>query len=477
MKKDKQFPEGFLWGGATSAYQFEGAWNEDGKGVNIVDILPHGSREAVPKDHKILPDVFYPSHGGIDFYHTYKEDIRLFKEMGMKCFRMSIAWTRIYPTGVEEEPNEKGLQFYDNVIDELLKNGIEPLITISHDEFPLHLVEAYGGWRNRILIDLYVKYAKTLFERYKGKVKYWITFNEINFCSVIPWYAAGLEFEEGEHKEQIMFQAAHHQMVASALTVKLARSIDPEMKIGCMINAIPSYANTCKPEDVMESIEANHEIFLYTDVCVRGAYPSYANRFFEEKGVKIVMEDGDAEVLAQGSVDFCSFSYYYSRVTPLNPEKVSDLTEDERMLGVLRNPYLKASDWGWVIDPVGLRIILNQLYERYQIPLMIVENGLGAHDELVDGKIHDDYRIEYFKNHLIQVREAIKDGVDVMGYTSWGCIDITAARTGQMSKRYGFIYVDINDDGSGSKKRYKKDSFAWYKRVMESNGEEGLDES
>ena len=475
MKVNKQFPKGFLWGGATSAYQFEGAWNEDGKGISIVDILPHGTREAVPEKHEVLPNVFYPSHHGIDFYHTYKEDIKLFKELGMNCFRMSIAWTRIYPTGEEEQPNEKGLQHYDDVIDELLKNGIEPLITISHDEMPLHLVDAYGGWRNRKLIDFYLKFAITLFDRYKEKVKYWITFNELNFASVLPWHAAGLTFEDGDNREQIMFQAGHHQMVASALAVKAAHDRNPDLKIGCMFNGVPSYAYTCKPEDVMESIEANHEIFLYTDVSIRGAYPSYAARFFSEKGVEINMEPEDAKILAEGCVDFCSLSYYYSRVTPLNPDHLTNLTEDERMLGLLRNPHLISSDWGWVIDPVGLRIILNQLYERYQIPLMIVENGIGAHDELIDGKVHDSYRIDYFKKHLIQLKEAIQDGVELMGYTSWGCIDITAASTGQMSKRYGFIYVDINDDGSGSGKRFKKDSFYWYKRVLESNGEEGLE--
>lgn len=469
----KGFKENFLWGGATAANQIEGAWNEDGKGLSTADILTHGTTGEIPDDMSIDPGKYYSYHKGIDFYHTFKDDIKLMAEMGFKCFRMSIAWTRIFPNGDDKEANELGLKHYDEVFDELRKYNIEPLVTISHYEMPLNLVKKYGGWRSRKVVDFFEKYAETLFMRYKDKVKYWITFNETNFTSTIPFCGAGLVFKPEEIKEPVMFQAAHHQFLASAKAVKLCHKIIPDAKIGCMVCNMPSYARSADPDDVMEQIQAEREIFLYTDVMVRGAYPGYADEFLKQKKASITQRKEDSAILREGKVDFLAFSYYFSRIAPLNPDNDPNISDNDRMLGVTRNKYLKETEWGWVVDPVGLRIALNRMYYRYQIPVMVVENGLGANDILEDGKVHDQYRIDYLKKHIEQMKLAvIKDGVDLMGYTSWGCIDLVSATTGQMSKRYGYIYVDLDDYGNGTMKRYKKDSFFWYKHVIETNGSE-----
>ena len=469
--------EDFLWGGATAANQCEGGYKEGGRGLANVDVAPHG-KDRFPvlagkmKMFECDNEHYYPSHEAIDMYHNYKEDIKLFAEMGFKCYRLSIAWTRIFPTGIEETPNEEGLKFYDSLFDECLKYGIQPLVTICHFDVPMYLVEKYGAWRNRKLVDLYVKYCEAIFTRYKDKVKYWLTFNEINMILHLPFIGAGLYFEEGENEEQIKYQAAHHQLVASALATKLAKKINPEFKIGCMLAAGNTYANTCNPNDVWKSIKKDRENYFFIDVQSRGEYPQYAIKELERKNINIVMEEDDKKILKENTVDFISFSYYSSRLTSADPE-VNAKTEGN-VFATLKNPYLNASEWGWQIDPLGLRITMNSLYDRYQKPLFIVENGLGAVDiPDENGYVNDDYRIDYLREHIKAMIDAVElDGVDLLGYTSWGCIDLVSAGTGEMKKRYGFIYVDKDNDGSGTLKRSKKKSFEWYKKVIASNGKD-----
>lgn len=473
------FRSDFLWGGATAANQCEGAWDVDGKGISCSDICTGGSHKQAKRITPVLEEgTLYPSHEAIDFYHHYKEDIALFAEMGFKVYRFSINWTRIYPTGEEETPNEKGLEFYDRVIDELRKYGIEPLITISHYELPFALTEKYNGWASRKLIDLYLKYCETLFKRYRGKVKYWLTFNEINsatgafggFLSQGILNEGTVDFMHQKDIPELRFQGLHHQFVASARAVKLAHEIDPDYRVGCMQISATMYPLTCSPEDVLACQEMNHlKNWFCGDVQVRGEYPGYIKRYFRENGITVRMEDGDAAALKEGCVDFYTFSYYMSGCATADQEKTAG---EGNLLGGVSNPYLKASDWGWQIDPKGLRYSLNEIYDRYQIPLMVVENGLGAYDKKeADGTIRDDYRIEYLRSHIEQMREAVEDGVDLMGYTPWGCIDLVSASTGEMAKRYGFIYVEKYDDGTGDLSRRKKASFDWYKKVIASNGE------
>lgn len=461
------FPKNFLWGGATAANQMEGAYLEDGKGLSIQDLLPHGVKtprtdEPTPDNLKLI---------GIDFYHRYKEDIKLFAEMGFKVFRMSIAWSRIFPNGDDAQPNEKGLEFYDKVFDELHKYGMEPLVTLSHYETPLALSKKYDGFRSRETIDLFVRYAKTVFERYKGKVKYWLTFNEINTIMTEPYLSGGIWTDKNELSFSDKLQAIHHELVASAAATKVAHEIDPENKIGCMVLALPTYPLTPDPDDVIQAMQNNHTNLLFTDVQARGYYPSYAKRWYKEQNISIDITPEDEEIL-KNSVDFVSFSYYWSLCASADPTKAEDMYFSK----ATPNPYLKATDWGWQIDPKGLRYILNEFYERYQKPLFVAENGLGAYDELVKDEngeytVIDDYRIDFLKQHLVQVEEAIEDGVDVMGYTSWGCIDLVSASTAEMDKRYGYIYVDRNNKGEGTLERYRKKSFYWYKKVIETNGE------
>ncbi len=410
---------------------------------------------------------------GIDFYHRYREDIKLFAEMGFKVFRTSIAWSRIFPKGDELEPNEQGLQFYDNLFDECRKYGIEPLVTISHYETPLHLSREYNGWVNRKLVGFYERYARTIFNRYKDKVKYWLTFNEINSILEAPFMSGGISTPKEKLTMQDLYQACHHELVASATAVRIGHEINPEFKIGCMVLSMPTYPLTPHPDDVIMALQNDHKNQFFGDVHARGYYPSYMKRLFKENGITIHFEPGDQENLKH-TVDFVSFSYYMSICETSDPEK--QIKGEGNLFGGVPNPYLKASEWGWQIDPQGLRYVLNVFYDRYQKPLFIVENGLGAVDQLItDDKgektVLDDYRIDYLKQHLIQVAEAIEDGVELMGYTTWGCIDIVSASTAEMKKRYGFIYVDRNDDGSGTMERYRKKSFHWYKNVIESNGQ------
>lgn len=478
MKMANRFPEGFLWGGATAANQFEGGYSEDGRGASIVDVIPWGPERAkVMKgetDYHTLPESsYYPSHESVDFYHHWKEDIALFAEMGFKCYRFSIAWTRIFPTGEETEPNEAGLIFYENIINELLKHGIEPLVTICHFDLPVALLEKYGGWRSRKTIECFERYAKTLFERFKGKVRYWITFNEINMLIHMPFCGAGVLFAPGEDKDKVKYQVAHHELVASARAVQIGHEIDPESKIGCMLAGGTYYPWSCDPEDVLAAIRQDHVNYFFSDVQVRGYYARYALKDLERRDVMPQMEPGDLDELKKGNVDFVSFSYYSSRCTAGDLSKTGAAVTTNAAT-TLRNPHLKASEWGWQIDPVGLRIVLNNLYDRYQKPLFIVENGLGAKDTVeADGSVHDDYRIDYIREHIRNMERAInEDGVELLGYTSWGCIDLISASTGEMSKRYGYVYVDMDDKGQGTRERKRKKSFYWYQKVIESNGTE-----
>jgi 6-phospho-beta-glucosidase len=475
---NRKFPEGFLWGGATAANQLEGAYQEGGKGLNLADVLPGGKvrLELLMKpgfNYEIEQDKYhYPNHEGIDFYHRYKEDIALFAEMGFKVFRLSIAWSRIFPRGDEETPNEEGLAFYDRVFDELHKHGIEPVVTISHYETPLHLIKEYGAWKNRKLIGFFERYVRTIFDRYKNKVKYWMTFNEINGATHFPLFGLGFSASSEEARLQESFQGLHHQFVASALAVKIGHEIIPGSQIGCMLVYAPVYAFDSNPENVMYALR-EEQIFNYYcgDVQVRGEYPAFAERYFKENGIRLDIQDGDLEIIKEGTVDYIGFSYYMSRTE--RKEKTNEESASGNIIGGVKNPFLKASDWGWEIDPEGLRISLNKLYDRYHVPLFIVENGLGAKDQVeADGSINDDYRIDYLRDHIKAMGEAIEDGVNLIGYTPWGCIDLVSASTGEMSKRYGFIYVDRHDDGSGTLERSRKKSFFWYKDVIATNGEQ-----
>lgn len=461
------FPKNFLWGGAVAANQCEGAYNLDGKGLSVQDVAPKGIKagptlEPTEDNMKLI---------GIDFYHRYKEDIKLFAEMGFKVFRLSIAWSRIFPMGDEEEPNEKGLKFYDDIFDECLKYGIQPLVTLSHYETPLHISKKYDGWKSRKLIDFFKKYSSTVFKRYKDKVKYWLTFNEINSITHAPFLSGGIYTPLEKLSKEDIYQAIHHELVASAAAVKACHEIIPEAKIGCMILGMPVYPLTPSPEDAWETLCKERENFFFSDVQVRGYYPAYTKRFFRENNIALDITDEDIEIL-KNTVDFISFSYYMS-ICESSDKSIK--SGEGNIIGGIPNPYLKASEWGWQIDPKGLRYYLNTLYDRYQKPLFIVENGLGAVDELVELKdgtktVLDDYRISYLRDHLIEVVEAIDDGVELIGYTAWGCIDLVSFTTAQLKKRYGFIYVDRNDDGTGTLERFKKKSFYWYKQVIESNG-------
>ncbi|XAW90366.1 family 1 glycosylhydrolase [Vibrio sp. CDRSL-10 TSBA] len=457
------FPESFLWGGATAANQIEGSHTTDGKGLSTSDVQPFGAMgELVYREE----GDFNVKDVAIDFYNRYAEDIALFAEMGFTCLRVSIAWSRIFPNGNDAEPNEAGLAYYDRVFDEMAKHNITPMVTISHYEMPLNLADKYQGWASREVIGFFETYAKVLFNRYKDKVKLWLTFNEINVTLHEPFTGSGLP---RDCSEQTRFQAIHHQLVGSAKAVKACHDIIPDAKIGNMILGAMQYPLTCKPEDVMQTLTQNREWLMFGDIQARGYYPGYMTRKFKEMGVELNITEDDLESL-QETIDFISFSYYMTGCASADPAEIEKASGN--MLSMIANPYLEASEWGWQIDPVGLRYLLNFLHDRYQLPLFIVENGLGAKDQLDEnGEIVDDYRIQYLNDHLFQVGEAIQDGVDVMGYTSWGPIDLVSASTAQMSKRYGFIYVDRDDQGNGTLERKRKKSFHWYKSVIASRGE------
>lgn len=466
---DMKFPKDFLWGGAVAANQCEGAYNEDGKGLSIQDVTPRGIKGSVTEG----PTQDNMKLVGIDFYHRYVEDVKLFAEMGFKIFRTSIAWSRIFPNGDEAAPNEKGLEFYDNLFNECRKYGMEIMVTISHYETPLHLAREYNGWVSRKLIGFYENYVRTIYARYKDQVKCWLTFNEVNAMVHEPFLAGGINTPKEKLSQQDLYQAVHHAMVASALAVKMAHEMMPNAEVGCMISCVPVYPLTPSPDDMIAVMNAEHLNYAFGDIHVRGRYPGYLKRYFKEHGIQILMEPGDEELLTH-TVDFVSFSYYMSVCETADSSK--GVKGEGNILGGVINPYLESSDWGWQVDPQGLRYALNMYYDRYQKPIFIVENGLGAMDQLItdacgNKTVDDGYRIKYLHDHLVQVGEAMEDGVVVMGYTTWGCIDLVSATTAELKKRYGFIYVDRNDDGSGTLERYKKKSFDWYKNVIATNGE------
>lgn len=475
----KTLPNDFLWGGALAAHQFEGGWNAGGKGPSVVDVMTAGEHGVARRITETIEEgTFYPNHEAIDFYHRYKEDIALFAEMGLKCLRTSIGWSRIFPNGDETEPNEAGLQFYDDVFDELLKHGIEPIITLSHFEMPLHLAREYGGFRNRKVAEFFERFAEVCFTRYKDKVTYWMTFNEINNKMDVEnplflWTNSGVKVEPGENAMEVMYQTGHHELIASALAVAKGKAINPDFQIGAMISHVPIYPYSSHPEDVMLAEKSMRQRYFFPDVQARGYYPNYALKEFEREGYQIPILDGDDEILKNGTVDYIGFSYYMSTTVKHDAtvNNTGNIVNGGLANGV-ENPYIQSSDWGWAIDPIGLRYVLNRLYDRYQLPLFIVENGFGAVDTIEDGKIHDAARIDYLKTHIEALTEAVtEDGVELMGYTPWGIIDIVSFTTGEMKKRYGMIYVDRDNEGNGSMERMKKDSFDWYKQVIATNGQ------
>lgn len=464
----------FLWGGALAANQCEGAYNEGGRGLANADLLPYGQdRIAVIRgdDVPLAAETgrYYPAREAIDFYHHYREDIALFGEMGFKALRLSIAWSRIFPNGDDAEPNEEGLAFYEDVFRACHEQGIEPVVTLNHYDVPMHLVTTYGGWRNRALVDLFERFARTVFTRYGGQVRYWLTFNEINIMTSACFMGAGIIFHEGEDRYRSVYTAVHHVLVASARAVRLCHELVPDGQIGCMLNAGIYYPATCNPLDVQAAQGENRKHYMFTDVQVRGYYPSYVLKEYERHGFEIPWVEGDRETLAGDLVDFVSFSYYSTRVVQAGAEGAYD----SNLLQSAPNPYLKMEPWGRFIDPLGLRITMNDIYDRYQKPLFIVENGLGTLDEPDEnGCVEDAYRIEYLREHIKTMKDAVEqDGVELMGYTCWGPIDLVSVATGQMRKRYGFIYVDLDDEGNGTRRRTKKKSFNWYRRVIASNGE------
>lgn len=467
-------PSAFLWGGAISSNQAEGAYDEDGRGLSTVDLQPYGpDRFPLCEGRAPLPRLddghYFPGLTAIDFYHRWRDDLELFAKMGFRALRVSISWTRIFPEGDDAEPNESGLAFYEELFRTMRKLGMEPIVTIVHFDVPVALVERYGGWRSRSMIDAYVRFARTVFERYRGLVRNWITFNEINMVTHLPFVGAGLIFEQDEDTRQAVYTAAHHMLVASAEATRIAHEIDPDNRIGSMLAGGQAYPLTSAPEDAWAALEMDRDGFFFSDVQARGAYPTWALRRLQREGVCIPFEQGDIELLRDNTVDFVSFSYYASRCAGVSGEAE---TTAGNAFASIKNPKLETTEWGWQIDPLGLRYTLNCLWDRYNKPLFIVENGLGAHDEIgSDGMVHDDYRIDYLRRHIAAMIDAIElDGVDVMGYLVWGCIDLISASTGEMSKRYGFIHVDRNDVGEGSLARTPKKSFDWYRRVIASNG-------
>ena len=474
-----EFYDKFLWGGAVAACQIEGAYDVDGRGLSTSDLRsydPKLKRADIKKEggdtlsgiQAAMQDTirYYPKRYGIDFYHTFKQDLALLKELGLQAFRTSISWSRIFPHGDEEQPNEKGLQFYDQLIDEIIKNGMEPIITMSHYDFPIHLVTEYGGFANRKVIDFFVNYAGVLLRRYKGKVKYWIVCNQVNLVPAVQFGSLGIYEEQSEYMEELMYQAVHHQFVAGARVIQLAREIDPDARMGTMVADGTFYPATCKPQDVILTMKKNRMQYYFTDVQLRGEYPGYALRYFQDNNIHLHMQKQDLKLLKTYTMDFLAVSYYYSKIVDSDRNTMEPFDGEQ-------NPYLKPTPWEWRADPLGLYNCLSQYWDRYEKPLMIAENGLGALDVVEeDGSIHDAYRIEYLRQHITQVQECRKDGVTILAYLSWAPIDIVSSSSAEMSKRYGYIYVDLDDYGKGSGKRLKKDSFYWYQRVIETNGKE-----
>ncbi len=476
----------FLWGAASSSSQYEGGYNLDGKGLTTSDVITGGSKEkhrmitwkypgsdekhysevggfwgklSIPADGIpcVFEDEYYPSHESVKGYEYYEQDINDLKELGVNAYRMSISWARIFPNGDDEKPNKAGLDHYRKVFEKCKESGISPIVTLFHYDLPLQLTIRYGGWKNRKLVDLYVRYAKCVMEEYKGLVTHWITFNEINSVVVESFKNAGMLSEDKADLEM----AAYHELLASSRVVQLAHNIDENNKVGCMVAYTIGYARTCNPDDRLEEYMRSREYNFFLDVQCTGVFPSYKLKEYEREGISLVINEEDQRDLKNGCVDFISFSYYSTGVI------VSNLNEEGSKMGP-SNPYLKNTAWGWGIDPIGLRITLNQLYDRYHKPLMIVENGIGIADEVVDGQIHDEERIAYIQEHIAELKKAIEiDGVDLIGYMVWANTDFISLGTGEMKKRYGLIYVDIDDTHTGSYQRIKKDSYTWYQKFLE----------
>ena len=476
------FPKDFLWGSAIAASQSEGAFDIEGRGLSVADVATRYDKHASRAQRKFMDEQklmaaledtdnsHYPKRTGVDFYHRYQEDIALCAEMGFNVFRFSISWSRLFPNGWEETPNVAGLDFYRRVISEITAHGMEPLVTISHFDLPASLVTTYGGWKNRKLIDLYVHFASVLFAEFAPQVKYWLAFNEINGARFNVFYSTGVLADSSDNYLQDCYQAAHHQFVASALVTKKLHETLPDAMMGCMVAKFTTYPATCRPEDAIEA-QSNEQVdnYYFTDTLVNGEYPYYAPRFWRENNIQLEITQEDEATLKAHPADYLAFSYYMSAVSSADKSAL-EMTEGNLKKG-LKNPYLPASDWGWQIDPIGLRYTMNEMYSRYRVPLFIVENGLGADDRIQDGRVQDDYRIDYLRRHIQQMKEAIVDGVELLGYTTWSSFDIVSSGTSEMKKRYGFIYVDWDDEGKGTMQRMPKDSYYWYRQVLASNGE------
>ena len=480
-----KFPEGFLWGGAISANQAEGACKEGGRTLSLIEVvpkrenknrkilkMPYLTREMLEEGLKSDDLSVYPKRGGIDFYHRYKEDIALLAEMGFKVFRTSMSWSRIYPDVNQETPNAEGLAFYDDMINTCLSYGIEPLITILHTDLPIQIATEYDGWTNPKVIDLYLKYCKTLFTHFKGRVKYWVPINEINMDLISGSRKMGILHDGEDNFEELVFKGLHNEFIASVKATQMAHEIDPNNKVGNMIAAFATYPNTCKPEDVLAAQQEDRiRNYFFLDVLNKGGYPYYAYDYWKKHHIHMEISEEDKAILASNKPDFIGLSYYNSMIAA--KEKGDLQITGGNVFNAYKNPYLEVSEWGWQIDPLGFRYELHCIYDRYNLPLFILENGIGCLEELdEEGHVHDDYRIDYLSKHLHEMKQAIEEGIEIWGYTMWGCIDVIAASTSEMSKRYGFIYVDQNDACEGTKNRYKKDSFYWYKHVIETNGEE-----
>ena len=483
MKNLNKFPKDFLWGGAIAACQAEGAFDVDGKGLSVADVAKRYDKSVPRFERKrMTPSKLqqaidddqlqnYPKKFGIDFFANYKEDIALCAEMGFKVFRFSIAWTRFFALGCEAKPNPKAFEFYDKVFAEIVKHNMQPLVTVNHFDMPIHLVQNYGGWKNRKLVDFFANFANCLIERYAKYTKYWLPFNEINGAKFNVFFSTGIMQDNGDNYLQDCYQSFHNQAVASAMFTKKVKEARPDALVGCMLAKFTTYPATAKPEDSVETLNNERaDNFYFSDTIMQGKYPAYARRFWKENNISLQIVDGDEELLSNFPADFLAFSYYHTSMSSADTTDI-EMTE-ANLKSVLKNPHLPTSDWGWQIDPIGMRYTLNQLYDRYQKPLFVVENGLGQDDKLVDGKVNDDYRIDYLSQHIAQMKQAVFDGVDLLGYTVWSSIDIVSSGTSEMAKRYGFVYVDLDDHGKGDKKRYKKASFDWYKKVIETNGEE-----
>ena len=475
---DYELRKDFLWGGSIAAHQCEGAWNEDGKGVGIMDLVTSGSYEKPRQYHReILEGYKYPSHEGIDFYHRFKEDVALFGELGFKALRISIDWSRIYPNGDDEKPNEKGIKYYQELVDECRKNHIDPIVTVYHFEMPVNIVRKYHSWLNRKTIDLYLRFAETMFKALKGKVQYWVTFNEMNHIDptskasqLFTYLVSGIGVEDLKDYKQDIALIGYNMTLASVKAVALGHEIDPGNKMGCVFGLHPYYAHTCHPDDALLAYKSTVRDLYQIDAMTRGHFPRYKLNEYKILGIDLQISEEDQKAFKKGILDYLGINYYQTEVATAD----ESLKRKTGLYGGIDNPYLKNSDWGWAMDPTGLRYLLNILWRRYELPIIICENGLGAIDKLNEDKtVHDDYRIEYLTEHLSALKKAVtEDGVDCFGYLMWGPIDLVSATTGEMKKRYGFIYVDKNDDGSGTLERYRKDSFYWYQNVIKTNGKE-----